>query len=268
MIEDAVEMTRLLVISRDLGVLDVLRLAAEPNRWLVEKAADAWDAIDKVHSGTVPDLLVLDMPSDPGDGLQILRTLRRIYPALPLVLIGHAGDHGREQEALRMGARDYLHRPLSDRQLEMAIRHNLSAKHDEARAAASAGLQDENGQVSSAHEPREGICGHKSLRSLLQSVKEETEKNAIALALEETGWNRKAAARLLKTSYRTVLYKIEQYQMSSSDFSASSARNGPEAGHAGSSGNGYSDIPPSDIPRVDRGGLNERSSHRPTRSIS
>ena len=59
-------------------------------------------------------------------------------------------------------------------------------------------------------------AGSKSLRSLVQSVKSEAEKNAIAVALEKTGWNRKAAARLLNVSYRTVLYKIEQYQMHSS----------------------------------------------------
>jgi two-component system, NtrC family, response regulator AtoC len=41
----------------------------------------------------------------------------------------------------------------------------------------------------------------------------ETEKNAIAAALDQTRWNRKAAARLLKVSYRTLLYKIERYQM-------------------------------------------------------
>jgi len=71
-----------------------------------------------------------------------------------------------------------------------------------------------------------GISGHKSLRSLLQSVREETEKSAIARALEETGWNRKAAARLLRISYRSVLYKIEQYQMSSSCHSSPSAQDG------------------------------------------
>lgn len=54
-----------------------------------------------------------------------------------------------------------------------------------------------------------------SLKSLVQSVKCEAEKNAITGALEKTGWNRKAAARLLKVSYRTLLYKIEQYHMSS-----------------------------------------------------
>jgi DNA-binding NtrC family response regulator len=52
------------------------------------------------------------------------------------------------------------------------------------------------------------------LRSLVQSVKGEAEKSAISLALEETRWNRKAAARLLQVSYRTLLYKIQQYHMS------------------------------------------------------
>ena len=62
----------------------------------------------------------------------------------------------------------------------------------------------------------------------MQTVKLEAEKNAIAAALEKTGWNRKAAARLLKVSYRTLLYKIEQYHMRS-----------PEAYSSPYLGNGY-----------------------------
>jgi len=52
-----------------------------------------------------------------------------------------------------------------------------------------------------------------SLKSLIQGIKSEAEQNAIGAALKRTGWNRKAAARLLRVSYRTLLYKIEQYQM-------------------------------------------------------
>jgi DNA-binding NtrC family response regulator len=55
--------------------------------------------------------------------------------------------------------------------------------------------------------------GSKSLKSLLHTVKCETERNAIGTALKKTGWNRKAAARLLRVSYRTMLYKIEQYNL-------------------------------------------------------
>jgi two-component system response regulator AtoC len=54
----------------------------------------------------------------------------------------------------------------------------------------------------------------KSLKSMVQSVRWQAERNAIAAALEKTGWNRKAASRLLGVSYRTILYKIEQYEMS------------------------------------------------------
>jgi two-component system response regulator AtoC len=57
----------------------------------------------------------------------------------------------------------------------------------------------------------------KSLKSLIQGIKCETERNAIAAALGKTGWNRKAAARLLGVSYRTMLYKIDQYHMSASE---------------------------------------------------
>lgn len=59
--------------------------------------------------------------------------------------------------------------------------------------------------------------GAKSLKSLIQDVKSEAERNAIGTALKKTGWNRKAAARLLQVSYRTLLYKIDQYHMSSSE---------------------------------------------------
>jgi transcriptional regulator with PAS, ATPase and Fis domain len=63
-----------------------------------------------------------------------------------------------------------------------------------------------------------------SLKSLVQSVKGEAERSAIATALEKTAWNRKAAARLLKVSYRTLLYKIEQYHMRSSETHPSAFR--------------------------------------------
>jgi two-component system, NtrC family, response regulator AtoC len=65
---------------------------------------------------------------------------------------------------------------------------------------------------------RDGIrSGPKSLKSLIDTVKSEAERNAIGTALQRTGWNRKAAARLLQVSYRTLLYKIDQYHMSASE---------------------------------------------------
>lgn len=60
-------------------------------------------------------------------------------------------------------------------------------------------------------EPHNGVS---DLKLLVQNVKGEAERTAITNALEQARWNRKMAARLLKVSYRTLLYKIEQYHMS------------------------------------------------------
>jgi two-component system, NtrC family, response regulator AtoC len=57
--------------------------------------------------------------------------------------------------------------------------------------------------------PGDGEDG--GLKSLARSAKDEAEAEAIAKALEQTNWNRKQAAALLKISYKALLYKIRQY---------------------------------------------------------
>src|SRR5271163_833907 len=120
------ESSRLLVVSRDAVVLRPLWSIGEANHWQLECTANAWEAMERVQSGMTPDLLLLDLPLGDTDGLYILRWLRRLRPPLPVILIGHADDAGKRQEAIRLGARDYLVRPIDDHELEMVIRHHLS----------------------------------------------------------------------------------------------------------------------------------------------
>ena len=51
------------------------------------------------------------------------------------------------------------------------------------------------------------------LKQMVRNVKGEAEAAVIAQALEETRWNRKAAARNLKISYKALLYKIKNYNL-------------------------------------------------------
>ncbi len=53
--------------------------------------------------------------------------------------------------------------------------------------------------------------GVRDLKSLVRSLKDEAEMEAISKALERTKWNRKQAARILNISYKALLYKIRQY---------------------------------------------------------
>ena len=59
--------------------------------------------------------------------------------------------------------------------------------------------------------PTNGEAHGSQLTSVLRTLKNETELQAISRALQETRWNRKRAARLLNISYRGLLYKIRQH---------------------------------------------------------
>jgi two-component system response regulator AtoC len=48
----------------------------------------------------------------------------------------------------------------------------------------------------------------------LRSLRVEAEIYAISRTLEYTGWNRRRAAQLLSISYRGILYKIRQHNLS------------------------------------------------------
>jgi two-component system, NtrC family, response regulator AtoC len=145
-------------------------------------------------------------------------------------LARHYGLAPRELSPAIIGAWQAYNWPGNLRELESCVKRYLvlgdedlafgvgrSDSEGEALGAVATRTRNVKQMTSSAGQPRVSASGARSLRSLVQSVKAEAERNAIALALEKTGWNRKAAARLLKVSYRTVLYKIEQYQMNTSD---------------------------------------------------
>jgi len=61
--------------------------------------------------------------------------------------------------------------------------------------------------------PNASGSGEGGLKGLVRGVKDEAEIEAITKALEQTNWNRKKAATLLKISYKALLYKIRQYDI-------------------------------------------------------
>ena len=60
----------------------------------------------------------------------------------------------------------------------------------------------------------DGVENDRSLKHLVKNLKGGAEAAAIAQSLEGSGWNRKAAAVDLQISYKALLYKIKQYNLS------------------------------------------------------
>jgi DNA-binding NtrC family response regulator len=187
------EVKRLLVVSRDSSILRPLWLIGESNGWQLEIAADPWEAIDRAQSGEVLDLLLLDFPQGSADALQSLRWLRQLRPALPIILIGHPDDHGRKQESIRMGARDYLIRPIDERYFEITIQRNLCAAGEEIDADIS----------SDDVEPISNESFFIGVSPVMRKLRAQTallaEANVPVLILGEDGSGKETTARLLHT---------------------------------------------------------------------
>ncbi len=63
------------------------------------------------------DLVLLDLMLPGGDGLDVLKEVRRLKPHLPVIIITARGREADRVRGLRMGADDYVVKPFSVREL-------------------------------------------------------------------------------------------------------------------------------------------------------
>lgn len=198
MAKKAIETVRLLVVSRESAVLRPLWSMGESNSWQLESTASGWGAIERIQSGVTPDLLLLDVPRGDTDGFHILRWLRRLRPELPIILICDPHDTPRQQEAVRLGARDCLVRPLEDQPFEAVIRRHLSA------ASGSVDTDITSDDVEQIGGDIFFVGASPIMRNLRAQVEMLAVTNVPVLILGESGSGKETTARLIhKLSVRS-----------------------------------------------------------------
>src|SRR5215475_4476615 len=114
MAKTAIETVRLLVVGREQAVLGPLWSIGESNSWHLETANSGWEALERLRSGAVPDLLLLELSGGDGESLHVLRWLRRVSPDVPIIAIFPHDDADHKREAIRLGAQAILVRPLEE----------------------------------------------------------------------------------------------------------------------------------------------------------
>ncbi len=115
---------KLLIIDDDALVRQSIVTYLTDSGFNVSAAADAPSALDILSSVEVPpDLIPTDLRMPNGDGLQLLQTLQDRYDAIPVIVISGAGVMNDVVSALRLGARDYLIKPVVD--LEVLV-HSIN----------------------------------------------------------------------------------------------------------------------------------------------
>jgi sigma-B regulation protein RsbU (phosphoserine phosphatase) len=122
---------KLLIIDDDALVRQSIMTYLTDSGFSVCSAADASAALGLLANSyhSLPDLIITDLRMPNGDGLQLLQLLHDRYPSLPVIVISGAGVMNDVVNALRLGARDYLIKPVID--LEVLV-HSINKVLDQA----------------------------------------------------------------------------------------------------------------------------------------
>jgi DNA-binding NtrC family response regulator len=71
----------------------------------------------------IPDVMVLDLRMPGLDGMEVLRRVKNAYPQVEVIIMTGHGSESDEEEARRLGAYDYLRKPVDINDLMEIIRH-------------------------------------------------------------------------------------------------------------------------------------------------
>ena len=122
---------QILWVDDEIDLLKPFILFLEERKYNVETCNNGTDAIEKVVENKY-DLVILDEMMPGLDGLATLQEIKRINPALPIIMVTKSEAEGLMDKAIASQISDYLIKPINPNQIIMAIKKIFQA--DEIRA--------------------------------------------------------------------------------------------------------------------------------------
>jgi two-component system nitrogen regulation response regulator NtrX len=132
------------------------------------------------------DLLLLDVWLPQMDGIETLARVRALDPDLPVVVISGHGSIETAVKAVRMGARDFVEKPLSLEKTLLVVKNALRQQR----------LESENRALKEQIEQRYQMVGESAaLGQLLAEIKQAAPSNGRVLIYGENGTGKELVAR-------------------------------------------------------------------------
>jgi two-component system nitrogen regulation response regulator NtrX len=176
---------RVLVVDDESGVRSSLSGILTDEGYVVE-VVETGETCLKALESQRPDLILLDVWLPGIDGLETLTRIREIDADLPVVVISGHGNIETAVKAVRMGAQDFVEKPLSLEKTLLAVRNALRQTR----------LLAENRALKEQVEHRWAMVGESdSIRSLRAEIARAAPSNGRVLIYGENGTGKELVAR-------------------------------------------------------------------------
>jgi len=102
---------RLLLVDDEVGYLDVLAKRLTHRGFEVTTASSGAEAIRALRNWEF-DLAVVDLKMEDMDGIEVLKVLKKMDPALQVIILTGHGSERAARDGIAHGAFDYLIKPI------------------------------------------------------------------------------------------------------------------------------------------------------------
>ena len=178
---------RILVIDDEAAIRDSLKMILEYEGYEVLTAATGEEGIAQAER-EAPDLIFLDVKMPGMDGLEVLQRLRHIVEVTPIVVISGHGTVSTAVEATKLGAFDFIEKPLERERVLVTVRNAVDSRR----------LRNENRSFKRDAEKRYQIIGDSPLLARVRdSIAKAAPTNATVLIWGESGVGKELVARAI-----------------------------------------------------------------------
>ena len=145
--------------------------------WSVRQAQDGQVALEKVRESP-PDVIVTDLKMPGLNGLELLKAVRALHPEIEVILMTAYGTVETAVDAMKVGAYDYVTKPLKRSEIVSSVAKALEKK----------ALIEENKLLRAQLKGQNNIVGNSApMRQLLEEVNQVAPSGASVLLVGESG---------------------------------------------------------------------------------
>ncbi|MCF8058023.1 MAG: sigma-54 dependent transcriptional regulator [Bacteriovoracaceae bacterium] len=120
-------MHKVLVVDDDKVLQDSVKQALEYHHFFVDTADNGREALNKVTAGKY-DLVVMDVNMPEMDGIEALEQIKKFNPSIIVLILTAYSNVGDAVKAVKLGAFNYLEKPITSDNLVALIKRALKAR--------------------------------------------------------------------------------------------------------------------------------------------
>ena len=180
------EKKKIMVVDDENAVLESVTDILTDEGYEVITAESGPQGLKRIESYTLPDLVLLDIWMPEMDGIEVLENMKKRWPFIPVIIMSGHGTIETAVQATRLGAFDFIEKPLSIDPLLLSIKNALKFK----------ALQEENVLLKEKTGKVRNITGSsEKIRKLSEQIKIVAPTDAWILIQGENGTGKEIIAQ-------------------------------------------------------------------------